>query len=77
MKNTVFFWGWQDYPPTEDKAMTRDRQARLMRAWRNSKTQGRRNFKFEIIERGPKHRAYRVSTTKYINQDFGTLIICT
>ena len=77
MKKTIFFWGWQDYPPTEDKTMTRDRQARLMRAWRSSKTQDRRNFKFEIIERGRNRRAYRVSTTKYINQDFATLIICT
>ena len=33
MKNTIFYWGWQNYNPTIDSAMTRARMARLMRAY--------------------------------------------
>lgn len=34
MINTVFHWGWNDYPPQVDPDMTRARAARLLRAWR-------------------------------------------
>lgn len=77
MKNTVFFWGWQSYAPALDKTMTRERMARLMRAWRRSSTQGARNFDFRILDRKPGARAYVVATTGFANQDVATIVICT
>lgn len=77
MKNTIFYWGWQSYAPTPDKTMTRERMAKLMRAWRRSKTQGRRNFDFQIVDRKPGARAYVIATTGYANQDVAKIIICT
>lgn len=35
MKNSVFFWAWNSKPAQHDRLMTRERMARLMRAWRN------------------------------------------
>lgn len=46
---TDFFASWRDYDMRADVGMTRERMARLMRAWRNSKTQGWRNFKLDRI----------------------------
>ena len=62
-------WGWQNYEPSVDKSMTRERLVRLMRAWRRSTTQGRRNFEFKLISRNTEKRIYRVTTTGYVNED--------
>lgn len=69
MKTNSFMWGWQNYEPSVDKSMTRERLVRLMRAWRRSTTQGRRDFEFKLISRNAEKRIYRVSTTKYVNED--------
>ena len=34
MKTTEFMWAWNDHAPTPDRLMTRERAARLLRAWR-------------------------------------------
>ncbi|TXG96140.1 MAG: hypothetical protein E6R08_10225 [Nevskiaceae bacterium] len=44
MKSTTFRWGWESYAPQVDGQMTRMRAARLLLAWRRSRTQGLRNF---------------------------------
>lgn len=31
---TAFFWSWNDHAPAPDVGMTRERAARLLRAWR-------------------------------------------
>ena len=31
----MFLWQWNDYPPQPDALMTRERAAKLIRAWRN------------------------------------------
>ena len=59
MKNTIFYWCWQNYSPTVDTAMTRAEMALLMRAWR-SKTKGVNNFDFKCIDRAPNARVYSV-----------------
>jgi len=42
MKQTKFFWAWNDEPATADRAMTRKRAATLLRSWRaNARTAGR------------------------------------
>lgn len=77
MKNTSFLWGWQTYAPTLDATMTRERMARLMRAWRRSKTQGRRNFVFACVVREPGKRVYRVSASGYRSEDAATVVVAT
>lgn len=69
MKTQNFLWAWQNHEPIVDKTMTRERLAKLMRAWRRSKTQGRRNFDFRLIYRDAEKRVYRVSTVDYYNND--------
>ena len=75
MKQTSFLWGWQTYAPSDDKAMTRDRLARLMRAWRRSKTQGARNFTLSCVAREKGRRTYCVSTRGYRNEDAATIVV--
>lgn len=69
MKTQNFLWAWQNGEPIADKTMTRERLVRLMRAWRRSTTQGRRNFDFRLISRNAEKRVYRVSTVGYYNDD--------
>lgn len=38
MKTRRFSWGWEDYPPQKDDAMTTERAVRLFRAWRRATT---------------------------------------
>lgn len=74
MKTNTFLWGWQEYAPIVDKSMTRERLVKLMRAWRRSTTQGRRNFEFKLISRNAEKRIYRVSTVGYYcNEDVATV----
>lgn len=35
MKKSVFFWAWNNNAAVHDQLMTRERMAKLMRAWRN------------------------------------------
>jgi len=74
---TAFLWGWNDYPMREDIAMNRQRLARLMRAWRRSRTQGRRNFEFRLVSRQSGRRDYFVSTRGYINEDRARIAVIT
>jgi len=69
MKTQNFLWAWQNTAPIVDRTMTRERLAKLMHAWRRSKTQGRRNFEFTIVSRSAEKRVYRVSTIGYYNND--------
>lgn len=64
---TEFFWGWKNYTRQPDKLMTRERMARLMRAWRRAKRNlahgiGHVN-KVELLERMPGARVYRVTNS--------------
>lgn len=68
-KETKFMWGWKDYAPQPDPHMTRERAARLLRAWRRSATQGRKNFYLKRIGKG----IYQVSCRTY--PDTSTMII--
>lgn len=77
MRKTIFSWGWGNYDPLPDPRMTRDRMARLMRAWRRSRTQGNRDFDFRLVKRGASERVYRVHTTRYFPVDSATIVIRT
>ena len=46
---TTFLWGWRHYDRTPDIGMTRNRMAKLMRAWRRGRTQGHRNFSLKRL----------------------------
>lgn len=35
-KVTCFLWAWNNYAPQPDPTMTRERAARLLRAWRRT-----------------------------------------
>lgn len=73
-KQTEFKWAWGDHEPQRDPSMTRERAANLLRAWRNAKRQGRREFNLARTVRGGT-RFYAVRTLKYINDDAGVLVI--
>lgn len=75
MKHTEFKWAWGDHEAQTDKSMTRKRAANLIRAWRNCKTQGTRDFDLVRTVR-EQTRFYSVKTRKYINDDAGILVIC-
>ncbi len=49
MKDTKFFWQWEEYRPQPDPLMTRQRAARLLRSWRRARTQGRRVFHISCV----------------------------
>lgn len=77
MKTQNFLWAWQNTTPIVDRTMTRERLAKLMNAWRRSKTQGRRNFEFTLVSRNAEKRVYRVSTVGYYNNDAAFVhVIC-
>lgn len=44
MTHTIFSWAWEHYGAQPDALMTRQRAARLLRAWRRARIQGRRVF---------------------------------
>lgn len=70
MKATKFFWSWNDYAPQPDN-MTRDRAARLLKAWRSQirKPANYKNvFKLDYLARG----IYRVHST---HGEVGTMFI--
>lgn len=62
---TVFYWGWRNNTPTEDKLMTRHRMAKLFRSWRRSKTQGSKDFDVKLIKRECGKREYVVNANAY------------
>lgn len=62
---TNFLWGHLGKEPIVDKLMSRERMARLMRAWRRSKTKGRKDFDFRLVSRKPGERIYSVSIAAY------------
>lgn len=75
MKQTNFKWAWGDHEATPDRSMTRERAARLLRAWRRSRTQGIRNFDLRCLRRDGV-RFYLVNTTQYrAPQDTGVMVI--
>jgi hypothetical protein len=61
---TVFFAGWKEYNWQPDPSMSRERMAKLMKAWRRSRTQGYRNFSLEKIGT----HGYRVEAIGYKNE---------
>lgn len=61
----MFLWQWEDYAPRPDPLMTRDRAARLLRAWRNAKVQGRRQFDLGADREQAGYRVYRVRHTRF------------
>lgn len=61
----MFLRQWEEYAPWPDPSMTRYRAARLLRAWRNAKIQGRRQFDL-VADRGQTgYRVYRVRHTRF------------
>lgn len=59
-RNAVaFYWQWESMRPQPDPMMTRERAARLLRAWRHATTQGARVFKLKCV-RNDGTRAYLV-----------------
>lgn len=63
--HTAFTWGWMNYPRVADPSMSRERMARLMRAWRRARIQGYREFSLACIDRRPGRRTYRVEHTRF------------
>jgi len=61
----MFLWQWEDYAPRPDPLMTRCRAARLLRAWRNAKVQGRRQFDLAVDRGQTGYRVYRVRHTRF------------
>jgi len=74
MKSTKFQWQQFGREPQDDPLMTRCRAARMIRAWRNSKTQGRRNFTLNC-SRMADRRVYNVSTVGYYVNEYESMII--
>ena len=65
-KQTAFLRQWRDYAPMPDPLMTRARAARLLRAWRNARIQGRRQFDLQrTISADGHYRVYRCDHTRY------------
>lgn len=54
MKNTIFYSQWRQYAPQLDKTMTRERAAKLLRAWRNNSRKNTNNAKW-IFKRTAPH----------------------
>lgn len=54
-----FYWQWELTRPQPDPLMTRERAARLLRAWRRAKVQGKRVFSLRCV-RVRQTRAYLV-----------------
>lgn len=71
MKTTDFQWAWNNYAPQPDKFMTRQRAARLLRAWRRVVRQPSNNRTIESLDRIGRG-AYRV---RHVNGETGTLIV--
>lgn len=61
----MFLWQWRDYTPQPDPLMTRHRAARLLRAWRNARIQGRRQFDLTVDRGQAGYRVYRVRHTRF------------
>lgn len=61
----MFLWQWEDYAPQQDPLMTRGRAARLLRAWRNARVQGRRQFDLDADRGQAGYRVYRVRHTRF------------
>lgn len=75
MKETTFKWAWGDHEAMPDRSMTRERAARLLRAWRRASRQGKREFDLKCMRRDGV-RFYLVNTTQYREpQDTGILVI--
>lgn len=55
----AFYWQWESMRPQPDPAMTRDRAAKLLRAWRRATTQDARVFNLKCV-RDDGTRAYLV-----------------
>lgn len=70
MKKSQFLWGWKDYEPQPDLIMTRERAAKLLRAWRRSRTQGVRDFSLQRLGKGH----YRIAARGYEDEP-GTMVI--
>lgn len=65
-KQTAFLWQWSDYAPLPDPLMTRARAARLLRAWRNARIQGRRQFSLQrTTSADGRYRVYRCNHIRY------------
>lgn len=64
MKSATFLWQWDAHDPQPDNLMTRDRAAKLIRAWRKASIQGRRLFELKR-ERRDGFRVYRVAHTRF------------
>lgn len=65
-RQTAFLWQWRDYAPLLDPLMTRARAARLLRAWRNARIQGRRIFDLQRTTSADGHyRVYRCEHVTY------------
>lgn len=45
-KSNVFYWAWNEYPAQPDSCNTRERAARLLRAWRR---QSRSNANYRNV----------------------------
>lgn len=56
---TFFYWQWELTRPWPDPSMTRERAARLLRAWRRARVQGTRLFNLRCV-RVEHTRAYLV-----------------
>lgn len=61
----MFLWQWNDYAPQPDPFTTRASAARLLRAWRNARIQGRRQFDLAVDRGQTGYRVYRVRHTRF------------
>jgi hypothetical protein len=54
MKNTTFYWAWNNYEPQHDRLMTRARAANLLACWRRRSRQksNMEPLKFKRFSRG-------------------------
>lgn len=64
-EEAMFLWQEEDCAPRPDSLMTRCRAARLLRAWRNAKLQGRRQFDLAVDRGQTGYRVYRVRHTHF------------
>lgn len=69
-KESKFLWGWKEYALQPDTSMTRERAAKLLRAWRRSSTQGRKDFFLKRIGKGH----YKVAAPGY-KDEAATMVI--
>ena len=63
MKTSQFTAQWNDYPPQPDPSMTRERAARLIRAWRSNARKNSNTGRWTLKRNAP--HSFTVSAPSY------------